>query len=59
MAYRIIETTTLSGRKRVQWKSTGHNGADDYLKRERKKQAARDRLKATRKPRYLGRAGVQ
>lgn len=62
MGYRIIETTTLCGRKRIQWKSTGHNGG--YGKRERKKQAAQARLITMKaieptKPRHLGRAGTQ
>lgn len=55
MGYRIIKTTTLWGSKRIQWKSTGHNGGHE--KRERKKHAASDRFKKIPRRRHLPRAG--
>lgn len=64
MGYRIIETTTLNGRKRVQRKSTGHNG--DQEQRERNLQTALARpvtmplnqiRELPHKPRHLPRAG--
>lgn len=56
MGYRYIETITHWGQKRVQWKSTGHNG--DHLTREQKRQTALARAQPP-KPKYLGRAGTQ
>ena len=55
MSYRIIKTTTLDGRKRVQYKSTGHNG--DYRQRALNRIIAKARLNEEQKPKHLGKAG--
>lgn len=44
MGYRISETITRKGARRVRWTSTGHNG-QTVADRNKKKEAALERLK--------------